>query len=349
MKREGAVRVDLGERSYMVLVREGLFASGDWAAHLAPLAAPGESLAVVSDEQVWALHGRLFDQAVWGKAVFCMRPGEGSKTLEMLGKVYGAFAAAGLSRNGLVVTFGGGVPGDLGGFAAATWMRGVRFVQIPTTLLAMADSSVGGKTAVDIPEGKNLVGAFHQPAMVLCDPAFLKTLPEREYRSGMAEIIKTGAIARESLFLETGRPGPIRAETLESCIRFKAEVVAADEKEGGRRRILNFGHTFGHAIEAKYRFEKYTHGEAVAAGMLLAARFGERLGVTEKGTAARIRDVLAGQGLLIEESSAGLLDYMKLDKKTAAGGVNLVLLKRIGEPEIVPVGFAELENLMREI
>jgi 3-dehydroquinate synthase len=355
---DSLIVVDLGEQSYTVVVREGLFDSGEWAARIVPLIAPGEGVMVVSDERVWALHGGVFDAPEWKAAVPLWRapghaallePGETNKNLSTLGAIYDAFAEAGLSRGGLVVTFGGGVPGDLGGFAAATWMRGVRFVQIPTTLLAMADSSVGGKTGVDIPGGKNLVGAFHQPSLVLCDPAFLKTLPEREYRSGMAEVIKTGAIASEDLFQETGQGGQIRAETLGKCIRFKAEVVAEDERERGRRRILNFGHTLGHAIEAKYRFEKYTHGEAVAAGMRLAVLLGERIGVTERGTGERLREVLARQGILIEETSEGLLDYMKRDKKAVGKGVNLVLLRRIGEPVIVPMGFGELGRLMKEM
>ncbi|MDR1797757.1 MAG: 3-dehydroquinate synthase [Clostridiales Family XIII bacterium] len=342
------VRVELGASAYDVVISEGLFAGGSWRALLEGLAADGGPPFFVSDEHVWRLYGDLFDG--FGSAV--VAPGEEHKTLADLSALFDAFASSRLSRGGLVVAFGGGVVGDMAGFAAACWMRGVRFCQIPTTLLAMVDSSVGGKTAVDIPAGKNLVGAFHQPSLVLCDPAFLATLPEREIRSGMAEVVKTGAIASEALFGQVAASAAaaaaasVSASLIAACIRFKAGVVAEDEREGGLRKILNFGHTFGHAIEVKYGFSRYTHGEAVAAGMRLAAALGERLGVTEKGTAARLGEVLDACGLKARESAEGLLPYMRGDKKSSADGVDLVLLKRIGEPAVTPLSFAALEDAL---
>jgi 3-dehydroquinate synthase len=243
-------------------------------------------------------------------------------------------------------------------------MRGVRCVQIPTTLLAMADSSVGGKTAVDIPAGKNLVGAFHQPSMVLVDLEFLSTLPEREYASGMAEVVKYGAIASEELFsrIESELPGAGMAmghnapttglqAILADCIRVKRDIVEEDEREDGRRKILNFGHTFGHAIEVKYGFSKYTHGQAVAAGMRIATRFGERLGITKPGTEARLGKLLAHYDLDIDESTQGLIEHMKHDKKAVADSVSLILLWGIGKAAICEMDFekisAKLEDLVK--
>jgi 3-dehydroquinate synthase len=349
------IRIELGARSYMVIVREGLFADGTWAEAVAEMNAAGERMIVVSDETVWKQYGHLFDSHIWAKAcpkwptigsVTTFAAGEENKTLATAEQLYEAFASAGIRRGGLVVALGGGVVGDLAGFAAATWMRGVRFVQLPTTLLAMVDSSVGGKTGVDVPAGKNLVGAFHQPSLVLCDPAFLKTLPEREVRSGMSEVVKTGLIASEALFGRVVNAKSADASLIADCIRFKAEIVGGDERESGRRKILNFGHTFGHAIEVKYGFVKYTHGEAVAAGMRIAAALGERIGVTERGTASRVDAALSAHGLLVEEPTEGLLDYIRGDKKSRMGGIDLVLLKRVGLPEVVPVTFAELESAL---
>jgi 3-dehydroquinate synthase len=279
--------------------------------------------------------------------------------MDELSRLYDWFGEGGrLSRSGLVVAFGGGVVGDLAGFAAATWMRGVKFAQIPTTLLAMVDSSVGGKTAIDTGRGKNLVGAFHQPAVVVIDPALMASLPEREFGSGLAEVVKYGAVASEALFsrLEdhggefgvkggaTGRARAFPGDIIYECCAIKAGIVESDEFDAGRRMTLNFGHTFGHAIEAKYGFEKYNHGEAVAAGMYMAAVAGERLGVTEAGPAARIKALLENLGLFFHEDPDGLIDYMKSDKKAASGGVNLVLLTRVGEAVIRRVEWDELEE-----
>ncbi|MDR0596358.1 MAG: 3-dehydroquinate synthase [Clostridiales Family XIII bacterium] len=329
--------------------------------------AGGDDVCVVSDENVWALHGAALeaalDSAGTRHSVFVIPPGEGSKNINQLAAIYNWLAEGGrLSRSGLILAFGGGVVGDIAGFAAATWMRGVRCVQIPSTLLAMVDSSVGGKTAIDTKHGKNLVGAFHQPSLVLIDPALLDTLPAREFGAGLAEVIKYGAIASESLFRDieyaanaaAGKGGisdairrTLRIEdVIRDCCSIKAEIVSEDEFDTGLRAILNFGHTFGHAIESKYGFGKYNHGEAVAAGMGIAAGVGERLGVTERGTAERIYALLDGAGLGFREGAADLIPYMKSDKKALSGGVNLILLRRVGEAVIHKIDWDELEKLL---
>lgn len=273
--------------------------------------------------------------------------GETSKSPAELLRLWREMVREGCDRGACVVALGGGVVGDLAGFAAASVLRGIDFVQVPTSLLAMVDASVGGKTGIDLPEGKNLVGAFHQPRAVVMDLDFLETLPEREIRSGWAEVIKAAAIRDEGLFarLEAERTELLarRPERLADCIgasvRIKAEVVGADEKESGLRRILNFGHTLAHGLEAISGYVDLLHGEAVAVGMVFAAELGERLGVTPAGTADRLRACLASFGLPVRAPAGAptgdlrggdLLRAMSRDKKRGPGGVRWVLLERIG-------------------
>jgi 3-dehydroquinate synthase len=345
--------VGLGDRSYDIVIGEGLLAEA--GARLRDLTRDGKAY-VISDGNVHRLYSVALAEALGFGGVgfdgFVMVPGEAGKTLSQLSEIYDWFEEGGrLNREGLVVAFGGGVVGDMAGFAAATWMRGVRYVQIPTTLLAMVDSSVGGKTAVNTKLGKNLVGAFHQPSLVLIDPALTKSLPERELKAGLAETAKYGAIASERLFARLERDG--RAIELDSviheCCSLKAEVVEGDELDTGRRAMLNFGHSFGHAIEAKHWFGKYNHGEAVAAGMSIAAVVGERLGVTERGTSDRVDALLSRLGLATGESADGLIPHMKKDKKALADGVNLVLLKRVGEAVAHRVTWTELEEVLHDL
>ncbi|MCL2493699.1 MAG: 3-dehydroquinate synthase [Clostridiales bacterium] len=346
------ITVKTSQRAYDVLVEEGFFVDGGIPGQVRPFAKPGERVVCISDRIVWELYGARFREQFPEAAPVLIEPGEASKNLAVLGGVFDRFAEEHLSRGGLVIAFGGGVVGDLAGFAAACWMRGVPVVQIPTTLLAMIDSSVGGKTAVDIPAGKNLVGAFHQPSLVLIDPAFLATLPEREFASGMAEMLKTGAIKSAPLFNALAEtPQGVHAATearIADCIRIKRDVVEADEFEGGLRKLLNFGHTFGHAIEVKYGYSKYTHGEAVACGLRIACALGERLGVTEPGTAARMDQALSRYGLLFEESAADLLSFIRGDKKAVLHSVDVILLRRIGEAFVHPMEFDELEARLSE-
>jgi 3-dehydroquinate synthase len=369
------INVGLGARSYPIVIDRGLLDPlfffnnrADGIPGSADLVRGFEAgVCVVTDETVNQLYGArflaAFEQAGVQAAPVVIAPGEESKNLSVFGALMDLFAAAGLSRKSLVLALGGGVVGDLAGFAAASWMRGVRYVQIPTTLLAMVDSSVGGKTAIDIPAGKNLVGAFHQPSFVAIDPDLLKTLPAREFKSGMAEVIKYGAIASPDLFEKLehmaaagkGTDDPALDDVIAACIGIKADIVSEDELDTGRRQILNFGHTFGHALEVHYGFSKYTHGEGVGMGMRIAARYGEAVGVTEAGTAQRLCTLLNAFGLG-EEANLGvgvgasdLIAHIRNDKKASAGKVDLVLLKRLGEALVLPVSLAELEADLRKL
>jgi 3-dehydroquinate synthase len=346
------VRVAAGGGAYSVLICDGLL--DEAGALAAEWGQPGDGLAVVTDSNVWGRYGDRLSAAM-GKAgldfgLAMLEPGEGAKSLAGLEQLYSAFARMRLKRGGLVVAFGGGVVGDLAGFAAATWMRGVKYIQMPTTLLAQVDSSVGGKTAININEGKNLAGVFWQPALVIADPGLLKSLPPREFRCGMAEVIKYGAIRSEKLLASAGafgRGGKAGAAgMIWECCRIKAEIVGKDEFDTGERMLLNFGHSFGHAIEKLGGYSSHNHGEAVAMGMCIAAETGEKLGLTEYGTATKLREALALQGLdtespyLIEE----ILPQMALDKKNRGGAMRLVMLGRIGEAFVHGMEYEELER-----
>ncbi|MBR1836918.1 MAG: 3-dehydroquinate synthase, partial [Kiritimatiellae bacterium] len=272
------------------------------AGRIAASAVRGRIACVVSDSNVAPLHCAAVEaplsEAGFKTERVTVPAGEKSKDLAMLSTLWEEFHRIGLARRDIVVAVGGGVVGDLAGFAAATWMRGVAVMQVPTSLLAMVDSSIGGKTAVDLPFGKNLVGAFHQPVAVLADPDVLATLPEREFVQGMAETVKYGCIFDADFFawlesLPDAGPGPDDVERIVvHCAKAKAEVVTRDERESGLRTLLNFGHTVGHAAEKALGYGAAAHGEAVAAGMVAAARFGESLGVTEPGTEKRLAALL---------------------------------------------------------
>lgn len=275
-----------------------------------------------------------------------MRDGERHKNLASAGALAEGMAAGGADRDSLVVALGGGVVGDVAAFVAASFMRGVGVMQIPTTLVAMIDSAIGGKTGVNLRAGKNLFGAFHQPRAVLVDPELLRTLPRREYRSGLAEAIKYGVIADRDLFeFAAGRATELRrrdAEPLErliaACAAIKAEVVAADERESDRRRILNFGHTLGHALERAGDYRRFLHGEAVAWGMIAATRLAADLRRLERGAAENIEAaVLALTAPLpaIEEDATAILAHVARDKKTRGGVPHFVLPRAIGDVEIV--------------
>lgn len=305
------------------------------------------AVAVVTDENVWGRYREPFTGTLSGSGTgfeaLVLPPGEANKTLSGLERVFAFFADTGLRRDGLVIAFGGGVIGDLAGFAAATYMRGVGYVQVPTTLLAQVDSSVGGKTAVNLPQGKNLAGAFYQPGLVLADTALLDTLPPRELRCGMAEVVKYGAIRSRELLA----PGDL-TETVAACCAVKAEIVERDERDTGERMLLNFGHTFGHAVEALGDFDRYSHGEAVAVGMVIAASVGEAMSLTRRGTADELRKIITANGLPVfcPYSARELLSRMLLDKKSGSGGVSLVLLRELGDAFTRHITFGELEGYM---
>jgi 3-dehydroquinate synthase len=348
------VEVELGARSYPVTIGAGLLARPDALAD----AVPGARLLVVTDDIVGPLYARRLAAALPGRRLetVTIAAGEQSKTLAECAAVFAALAGLGAGRDAAVIALGGGVVGDLAGFAAACWMRGIACVQVPTTLLAMVDSAVGGKTAVNLPEGKNLVGAFHQPAAVIADIDTLATLPTREFAAGMAEVVKYGAIGDAALFdwLDANADALLRHEpaalvhAIATSVRHKAGIVARDEHEAGERALLNFGHTFGHAIETATGYERYRHGEAVAIGMVQAARLSARLGLAPAADGARLARLLARFGLPVTLDPAidpqRLLGHMRLDKKATGAGLRFVLWRGIGRAELV-AGVAEAEIL----
>jgi 3-dehydroquinate synthase len=344
-----SVPVGLGARAYDVLIGPGLLAEA--GRRIAPLARR-KRLAVVSDETVWGLHGAALTASLEGAGLaahpLIVAPGEQTKSFEGLADVTDRLLALELDRGDIVVAFGGGVVGDLTGFAAAIYKRGIDFVQIPTTLLAQVDSSVGGKTAIDTPRGKNLVGAFHQPRLVLADLDVLSTLPDREMRAGYAEVVKYGLLGDFGFFewLEThsaavlAREPDALARAVIRSVEMKAEIVAEDEKEQGRRALLNLGHTFGHALEAETGYgAALLHGEAVAAGQALAFRFSAAQGLCAGQDAARATAAIAGAGLptRLDEipghpfDAARLVRHMAQDKKAEAGQLTFVLVRALGD------------------
>jgi 3-dehydroquinate synthase len=343
----GAARrleVELGDRSYPILIGPGLIA--DPACYGAAIR--GRQVLVVSNETVAPLY---LDALLAGLAGFdCHRvilpDGEQYKTLDTLNLIFDELLTARLARDVTIVALGGGVVGDMAGFAAACYQRGVDFVQVPTTLLAQVDSSVGGKTGVNHPRGKNMIGAFHQPRAVIADTDTLATLPDRELAAGLAEVVKYGLIRDPAFFdwLEANRTRLLArdadalAEAIERSCRNKAEVVAADERESGQRALLNLGHTFGHAIEAGMGYGAWLHGEAVAAGMVLAAELSARLGWLDAEDVQRTRALLAGFALPVDPPTAlgteRWLALMAVDKKVQAGQLRLVLLRGIGHAAV---------------
>ncbi len=336
-------------RPYEVLIGEGLIErAGEF---IAPML-KRRRVAVVTDETVRDLHGARLSASLAAAGVetatVAVAPGEETKSFEGLAALCDALLALELERGDLIVALGGGVVGDLAGFAAAIFKRGIDFVQVPTTLLAQVDSSVGGKTAIDTPRGKNLIGAFHQPRLVLADLGILATLPERELRCGYAEVIKYGLLGDMAFFEWLERCGPdvlalqpaAIALAVRRSVEMKAEIVAEDEREAGRRALLNLGHTFAHALEAETGFgEALKHGEAVGIGCALAFRFSARLGRCERQDAERVTRAIAAAGLptRLSELAAGpfsaraLIGHMAQDKKAEAGALTFILARRIGE------------------
>lgn len=337
---------------YPITIRKGaLHKTGQIAAEICR----GRRACIVSDETVWPLYGEIvsksLEQADFTVFKTLVPPGEISKSYEQLLALYGSFSEAGINRADLIVALGGGVVGDLTGFAAATWLRGVPLIQIPTTLLAQVDSSIGGKTAIDLPFGKNLAGAFYQPRAVIMDPSVLVSLTRSRTSDGMAEVIKYGLIRDLSLFEQIESKAYDLEWVLERCVRTKITVVSNDERDTGERMLLNFGHTVGHAIEKATNYERYTHGEAVAIGMVTAARVGEKLGETPVGTAERIIRVLESYKLPVSTDLplTDILPIIASDKKNMGSRLYFVLLKDIGEAFLKPMKRAELSELLQEV
>ncbi len=332
--------VQLGARAYPI--HFGAQLAPALREEVARLSAAGRRVAVVTDEAVRAAQGAFLAEVFGAAPVLALPPGEGAKSLAGLERVLGFLAAERLDRGGVVVACGGGVIGDLAGFAAAAWLRGVDFLQVPTTLLAMVDSSVGGKTGINVPAGKNLVGAFHQPRAVYIDTALLATLPPREFAAGMAEVVKYGLLGDAALFarLEAGvvdRASADLPDLIRRCCALKARIVEADERElaaDGGRALLNLGHTFGHAIENVAGYGEYLHGEAVAIGLGAAARLSVGLGLVPAETVGRVERVLAAHALPVRLARPlpwpDLLAAMQRDKKVRAGGLRFVVLTAVG-------------------
>ena len=338
------VEVGLGARSYPIHIGSDLLDRSD----LVGPALAGNDVLVVSDENVAPLYLERFCATLVDRRIetLVLPAGEATKTLARFGEIMDRLTAAGFNRDATLIALGGGVIGDLAGFAAACYQRGIAYVQVPTTLLAQVDSSVGGKTAVNHPRGKNLIGAFHQPRTVLADVGCLETLTDREYRAGLAEVVKYGAGLDAVFFgwLEANaaalaaRDPAVLVRTVRRCCELKAEVVAADEREAGRRALLNLGHTFGHAIENAQGYGEWLHGEAVAAGMAMAAELSVAMGRLDKAAAARLGELLEALGLPVAPPAVGadrLAALMRLDKKVAAGRIRFVLFDGLGRSEVV--------------
>jgi 3-dehydroquinate synthase len=340
------LKVDLGERAYPIHIGAGLI---DAAALFAPHVR-GRRAVIVSNETVAPLYADRLEAALGQGGARTQRvvvpDGEAFKTWETLNAIFAALLTAQADRATVLVALGGGVVGDIAGFAAATYQRGIAHLQVPTTLLAQVDSSVGGKTAINHPLGKNMIGAFHQPLAVVADTATLATLPAREFAAGLAEVVKYGAIfdldflgwlEQNAARLRERDPAALAHAIRRSC-EIKAAIVAADERESGARALLNFGHTFGHAIESASGYGVVLHGEAVATGMALAARFSARAGRMAQADAQRLVALLERMGLPVRPprfAPSVWLEYMGRDKKNEGGRVTLILLDALGRAAIV--------------
>ena len=361
------VRVDLGDRSYDILIGSGLIEAA--GAHLLPFVS-GSRVFVVTDENVAALHLASLEAGLKAAGLSAntrtLEAGEATKSMSELSALLDWLMGAGATRDDVLIALGGGVIGDLTGLAASLMKRGMRFVQIPTTLLAQVDSSVGGKTAINTAHGKNLVGAFYQPRLVLADTDVLKTLPEREKRAGYAEIIKYGLIDDADFFelLEADEGDVIALEAsaivravARSC-QAKARIVAEDERESGVRALLNLGHTFGHALEAANRFgPELLHGEAVGTGMALALRYSARLGLMPVEEVTRASKALEAAGLVTDiprlkggpYRAGALVDFMRQDKKARGDRVPLILARGIGKSFVHPdADLADVQAFLAE-
>jgi len=336
--------VALGERSYPIYIGTGLLANPDlYRPHVR-----GHQAMIVTNETVAPLYLELVRAALQGLrlGVVILPDGEVYKTQEVLNRVYDALLVGRFGRDCTLIALGGGVIGDMAGFAAACYQRGVDFIQVPTTLLAQVDSSVGGKTGINHPLGKNMIGAFHQPRAVIADTLTLDTLPDRELSAGLAEVIKYGLIGDSEFFdwieshlpLLRDRDSDALAEAIRRSCENKADVVAADERESGQRALLNLGHTFGHAIETGMGYGSCLHGEAVGVGMCMAADLSARLGWIRADDLARIRRVIAAAGLPVDPPAAlsadRFVELMAVDKKVLDGRLRLVLLRGIGEAQV---------------
>ncbi len=347
--------VDLGEKSYPIYIENHCLSK---AASLIAEVFSGSRIMIISDDNVYPLYGEALTENLETRFEchhLVLPHGEATKSFQTLPQIYAALLDAKLSRSDLIIALGGGVIGDLAGFAAASYLRGIKLVQVPTSLLAQVDASVGGKVAVDLPEGKNLVGAFLQPCLVLIDPEVLGTLPERYVSDGMGEVIKYGCIRDASLFALLADRGsfanlkPDLPDVIDRCVGIKRVIVEHDQFDTGERMVLNFGHTLAHTIEQHFAYGRESHGEAVAIGMYQISVMAEEKGLTPAGTAEKIRSVLADYQLpwACGVPLKDLTQAITLDKKNLGGHLNLVLLHGIGDAYIYPASaafFTEFED-----
>ena len=339
------LEVSLGDRSYPIYIGAGLISKSDL---FRPFIA-GQSIYIVSNTTVAPLYSKRLVETISGDAKsvheIILPDGESYKDWATIQKIFDALLTNGADRKTVIIALGGGVIGDMAGFAAASFMRGIRFIQVPTTLLAQVDSSVGGKTGINHPLGKNMIGAFHQPVAVIADLDTLKTLPPRELSAGLAEVVKHGAIADATFFdwIESHTKELLNCDlnamshAVERSCEIKSAVVAADEKESGIRAILNYGHTFGHAIESGLGYGEWLHGEAVACGMVMAADLSARLGHIPSSDVARIKQLVSAFGLPTSAPKLGnprFFELMQLDKKSEGGMIRYITLEKIGQAKI---------------
>ena len=344
--------INLAQKHYTIMIEKGLLVT--IGKHLRSNYST-QKIVIVTDENVDALYGTILVNSLTNHGFLVTKvvipPGEKSKSMEMLDYLYRQFVDCKVSRSDLIIAFGGGVVGDVVGFAAATFLRGVPYIQIPTTLLAQVDSSIGGKVAVNLPTGKNLVGAFYHPDAVFIDPQLLETLPLRVLRDGIAEVIKYSVISETTLFADLSRyqnEQEFLANVegiIATCCQIKQQFVEADEKDTGARMILNFGHTIGHGVENYFNYETYTHGEAVAIGMAHITAGSEALGTTKSGTADKLRKLIQKYGLPTTATTydhQALLAAITLDKKSAHDGLHIILLASIGKPIIKKINQNEM-------
>ncbi|WP_429162770.1 3-dehydroquinate synthase [Desulfitispora alkaliphila] len=319
----------------------------------------GNKVAVITDSNVMELHGKKFAEALEGSKYqihyLIMEPGEKSKSMENYEYICEQLLELGLDREDLIISFGGGVIGDLGGFVASTYLRGIPYIQVPTTLLSQVDSSVGGKVAINLQGGKNIIGSFYHPIAVIMDTGLLNTLSNRVFRDGIGEIIKYGCISSSPLFqqLESIRGREQFMDSIEQivymCCKIKRDIVQEDENENYLRKVLNFGHTLGHAVERHYNFNEYSHGEVVALGMWAITGNTEKMGITQPGTSDRLKSLLIKYGLPVEMDkpiSDKIISLAEKDKKSSGECIYLVVIKEIGNAEIIKVGKEELKSYL---
>ena len=363
MRNKKKLYIDLGEKSYNIIIGENYL---EQFSYYIKEVYKGDKLFVITDSNVDKLYKNEYEKMFknFDYTVYVLEAGEKNKHIGIMQGIYSAMVEADVKRKDLVVAFGGGVVGDIAGFAAASFLRGINFIQIPTTIISQVDSSVGGKVGVDLPEGKNLIGAFHQPKLVLIDNKFLKTLTDRYFYDGFAEIVKYGCIYDKKFFeklekivdeVSTNSYAEnykkimrehlmkyINEIVMRSC-EIKKEVVEKDEKEENLRMILNFGHTIGHAIEQYTNYDVYSHGEAISTGMIDIIRIGVQKNITQEGQLERVKNLLEKLNLPteIKYPIEKIKEIMKRDKKSISGGINFVFLKEIGKVEIVKMNETE--------